>query len=623
MNNYVEVNGEIENVLFKDCSCQHSIKIKDTEWFSRIKTNVKIGITNSFIITGNIYDYAIPGFLLEEYLIAKLVSDFNIKEICTLDYVFLNKFHGSGEPRFLNEFENRLNNAVDILKRNYDENHKKALILRYPEVIIPNISNSNITELQKKCLVNFHNLIMDESFRKNGNMLIILNESKMGIHQSLLSSSSKAAHLEIKYPNLEERQDMIKFLIEKSQIKFKLDGLNDYNEVAKVTAGMTRRAIENIWRTASLNNTLSLDLIRNVKKENLCKEFDSYLEINDANPECGLDSFGGMNKVKDFLREGIINPIKEGNFDIIPKGLLFMGPPGTGKTFLAKCLANESGISFAEIKLSKFMSKWVGETEQNLEKIFTCLDSLSPVFVFIDEIEQVLQRGNEDSNAVRSNMFQMILNYMSKCENRGKVIWIAATNYPNKMDEALKRAGRFDIKLVFTPPLNENEIIEVINCQLSKIKFPNDIDITSNEFKLILEELSGYTQAEIESVIVKAISLCTRRKTNILTYNEINEGIKYIKRADNENIKEMLKIAINECNDLEFLPDELINENDSRYVNNRSRIKNKEHIVDSNNNIENLKKYEFLYNNGEKIELTDDEISLIFKKRMDNSVGFY
>ncbi|MBQ3421602.1 MAG: ATP-binding protein, partial [Romboutsia sp.] len=561
--------------------------------------------------------------LLEEYLIAKLVSDFNIKEICTLDYVFLNKFHGSGEPRFLNEFENRLNNAVDILKRNYDENHKKALILRYPEVIIPNISNSNITELQKKCLVNFHNLIMDESFRKNGNMLIILNESKMGIHQSLFSSSSNAAHLEITDPNLEARQDMIKFLIEKSQIKFKLDGLNDYNEVAKVTAGMTRRAIENIWRTASLNNTLSLDLIRNVKKENLCKEFDSYLEINDANPECGLDSFGGMNKVKDFLREGIINPIKEGNFDIIPKGLLFMGPPGTGKTFLAKCLANESGISFAEIKLSKFMSKWVGETEQNLEKIFTCLDSLSPVFVFIDEIEQVLQRGNEDSNAVRSNMFQMILNYMSKCENRGKVIWIAATNYPNKMDEALKRAGRFDIKLVFTPPLNENEIIEVINCQLSKIKFPNDIDITSNEFKLILEELSGYTQAEIESVIVKAISLCTRRKTNILTYNEINEGIKYIKRADNENIKEMLKIAINECNDLEFLPDELINENDSRYVNNRSRIKNKEHIVDSNNNIENLKKYEFLYNNGEKIELTDDEISLIFKKRMDNSVGFY
>ena len=114
-------------------------------------------------------------------------------------------------------------------------------------------------------------------------------------------------------------------------------------------------------------------------------------------------------------------------------------------------------MNCVEFKMSKILDKYVGEAEKNLEKAFSVFRALAPVIVFIDEADQALQRGDNDTNSVNRNLFGMFLAEMSKPENRGKIIWIAATNYPNKIDEALKRAGRFDKKIPFFAPADKAE----------------------------------------------------------------------------------------------------------------------------------------------------------------------
>ena len=136
-------------------------------------------------------------------------------------------------------------------------------------------------------------------------------------------------------------------------------------------------------------------------------------------------------------------------------------------------------------------------------------------------------------------------------------IWIGATNYPDKVDEAVKRAGRFDIKLVFSPPINEQERKDIFNCHLKKLKYPTKVDINSKEFKEILNLTIDYTQAEIEFIVSKAASLYMRKKEKHFNYQNLLEAIQYVKRRDSEEINNMIKIAIDECNDLEFLSKEV------------------------------------------------------------------
>lgn len=275
---------------------------------------------------------------------------------------------------------------------------------------------------------------------------------------------------------------------------------------------------------------LTLDSVKEYKANLFKKQYENLLDVYEPNPKYSLNTYAGMACVKDYLRDGVINPIKKGDKDIIPKWLLLMGSVGTGKTYLTKCLASESGINFAEIKLSKFISKWVGESEQNLEKIFTCVKSLAPCFVFVDEIDQVLQHGDEDCNGVRGKIFQMFMNFLSDAENMGDIIFIAATNYPNKLDEALKRAGRFDIKLVFTPPVNIDEIEEVLDNHLNFISYPVDIEKSNLSYRTLLNKLDGYSQAEIEAIVVKACSLARRRRYRAINIKLLLEASDYVRK---------------------------------------------------------------------------------------------
>lgn len=549
-----EDKNTIESLFFQNCNTTNiELKLPNTNWIEKMNDIYSSKINNAFILSGNIYDYSIPNFLFEEYLTCKLIETFNIDNICFLDLLKINKQTNLKNQNIRCNFESRLNDSLSILCK--ASNNKKALILKYPEYIVPNELDSKMGDEMKRYLLSIHDTIMSDSFRTSNNILIIVTESKSKIHPHLLKYSTRVTHLEVPYPNNNSRLQMINFLLNKQNVPLK--NIDNVNQLVNLTSGLRNIDIEDIWKLSSKRGNITIEAIDEIKIDTLSKEFGDLIEIANPNNKYRLDNFGGMTHIKDFIKNGIIEPVKNRRIECVPKGLLFMGSPGTGKTYLAKCIASESNISFVEIKLSKFLSKWVGESEHNLEKILSCINSLEPCFVFIDEIDQVLQRGDNDNNGVRSHIFQMILNYMSLNENRGKIIWIAATNYPNKIDEALKRTGRFDTKLVFTPPINIEEINEVLQAQINSITSNINIDVKINND--MLNSLNGYSQAEIECVVRKALSLALRDNSDTLNEHYINKAIKFIVKQSGEEIDNMIQIAVNECNDLEFLSDELIN----------------------------------------------------------------
>ena len=160
-------------------------------------------------------------------------------------------------------------------------------------------------------------------------------------------------------------------------------------------------------------------------------------------------------------------------------GILLCGPSGTGKTLLVNALAKASGFNCVKIDMSRILGQYVGESEKNFKKCLLGAQSQQPVIVFVDEIDTAFRRGDSGDSGVSRNIFSEFLQFTGNTNNRGKVIFIAATNRPDLIDPALKRAGRFDKKIPILLP-DDNERGEIFRLIIQKYAFDPDItDFTS------------------------------------------------------------------------------------------------------------------------------------------------
>ena len=322
-------------------------------------------------------------------------------------------------------------------------------------------------------------------------------------------------------------------------------------QFANMTAGLSRIQIEDIYLNAESKGVLNKKDILAKKQEFISKEYGDVLELLESDGLTFKD-FAGQDHVKEYCKEMIIDPMTSGELDLVPKGVLLMGPPGTGKSYFAKCLAGEASATAVLLKMDKIKSKWVGESEGKLAKVFMGLKALAPVIVFLDELDQSFHRSTSESQSVDRNQFGMMLQFLSEPENRGKIVWLGAANYPNKVDEALKRPGRFDKKIPFLPPTTD-EIKEIFGVHLAYSKFP--VTILDTEMEMLSNTLDGYTPAEIEAVVLKAKELARRKKLESIDFSLLKLAAEYTLSTQNEKIKEMADIAIKECSDREFLPE--------------------------------------------------------------------
>ena len=185
-------------------------------------------------------------------------------------------------------------------------------------------------------------------------------------------------------------------------------------------------------------------------------------------PRVSYEDIGGLKEELERVKEMIQLPIKHPKiFHRLgiepPKGVLLHGPPGTGKTLIAKAVANESGASFYTINGPEIMSKFYGQSEENLRKIFEDAEKNAPSIIFIDEIDAIAPKRSEVHGEVERRVVSQLLTLMDGLKGRGKLIVIGATNIPDSMDPALRRPGRFDREIRIDAPDRDgrNEILQI------------------------------------------------------------------------------------------------------------------------------------------------------------------
>jgi len=223
-----------------------------------------------------------------------------------------------------------------------------------------------------------------------------------------------------------------------------------------------------------------------------------------------------------------------------PRGILLYGPPGTGKTLLAKAVANESESNFILVKGPELISKWVGDSEKGIRKIFEKARQVSPCIIFFDEIDSIAsRRGMENNGAnVTERMVNQLLTEMDGLEDLKDVVVIAATNRPDMIDPGLLRPGRFD-RIIMTGVPDEPARLKIFEIHTKNMPLKG-IDI-----KKLANKTEGYAGADIESLCREAAILSLRKniKAKEVTMKNFEDALLTVRPSvDKEDVKRYTEI---------------------------------------------------------------------------------
>jgi len=241
-----------------------------------------------------------------------------------------------------------------------------------------------------------------------------------------------------------------------------------------------------------------------------------------AMPTITYEDIGGLHEAVQKIREMVELPLRHPElFTRLgiepPKGVLLYGPPGTGKTLLAKAVANESGSHFISVSGPEFMSKWYGQSEQNLRKIFKEAEKNAPAIIFIDEIDSIAPKREEVSGEVERRVVSQMLTLMDGLKSRGKVIVIAATNRENALDPALRRPGRFDREVVIGVP-DQQARKEVLQIHTRNMPLTDDVNL-----KRLAAVTHGFVGADLEALCKEAAMSSLRRALPGINWRKMKE----------------------------------------------------------------------------------------------------
>ncbi len=251
------------------------------------------------------------------------------------------------------------------------------------------------------------------------------------------------------------------------------------------------------------------------------------------------DSVGGLEKVKSQLIEAVDLPLRNPElfekYGIKPiNGLLLFGCPGTGKTLLAKAIANFTETNFIPIRGPEIFSKWVGESERAIRQIFRKARQTAPSIIFIDEIDALApERGLSSTNKVVDTVVNQLLTEMSGLQDIKQVICIGATNRPDMIDKALLRPGRFD-KLIYVPMPDAIARKRILEIYTSKMPLTSDVNLDE-----LTKLTKGYSGADLENLCREAVLILISEESNKeeVQMEHFIKALKVIKSTVNEETK--------------------------------------------------------------------------------------
>ena len=569
------------------------------KWADELRRRYLRGEASIFVLHGNVYDAVISDghiVTLTEFLGEVLLEQ--SKETIAVYNVATGVRFLKGKHTFPDD-----ENVLKGLERLLLGGTKTAVILEYAEAITPAGDPNFQSENDRAAIVTLHRWSFLEEVEKGDNIVILIAENLSELAPKLIANP-KIAVVELPMPDADERKAAVrvanKQLDEKDVARYaeitaglkaiqiisiltpppaseqdtreREEFINSIltgpdtgeraKKIAALTAGLTPDEIAKLIAPgAQPTATIAHDrderarrdvdnLIANRKREILERECFGLVEF--VEPAHGFEVVGGMDEVKKDLLV-IANSIRSGERARVPMGVLFTGPMGTGKTFVAEAFARECGLT--TIKLKNFRSKWVGATEGNLEKILNVIKAIGQVVVIIDEGDRAF--GNTDGEGdggTSSRVIARIKEFMSDTSNRGRILFLVMTNRPDKLDVDLKRAGRLDRKIPFLYSQTPEEVENIARAVVKKNQVKTGVDFTSIR-DAFSTKLIGYSNADVEAVVLMANDDAARAgATSVSAENFTRAASDYFPSRDAELLEYMELLAVFETSSRRLLP---------------------------------------------------------------------
>ncbi|NJD03388.1 MAG: ATP-binding protein [Ruminiclostridium sp.] len=527
-------------------------------WYKDFLNKYKSGISHEFLFYFNVRDLVdnyrhIDRYIHEEFIKQRgfgIVAFYDISRGLTfLDAGMEKEFNiitANEAVNFMNSMPSKLFPFIDKALKNT----KMVLFIDHAEKIIPAGDISSMSVEERVTLIWICEWSVNARISSVGSAIFMLADNLADVSREILKSSFRIEPVLVELPGECQRKSYIEHLLKDSNISSDIT----VDEFAKLSSGLSKKSIKDIKLKAEAEEVpVSFEFIKDKKHSVLQKEYGDVLEF--IYPEIGFEDIGGMARAKNYLLKNIVQPVKKGDLRRVPMGILLCGPSGTGKTLLVNALAKASGFNCVKIDMSRILGQYVGESEKNFKKCLLGAQSQQPVIVFVDEIDTAFRRGDSGDSGVSRNIFSEFLQFTGNTNNRGKVIFIAATNRPDLLDAALKRAGRFDKKIPILLP-EASERAEIFRIMLGKYGFEADI----TDFMPFALQTENYTGAEIETVVRKAYELANEDEFegSVLTSAILNEAIQKC-RPSTQQVQFMTMLAIEECDDKDLLPEKYKN----------------------------------------------------------------
>ena len=582
-------------------------------WAEDLRRRYLRGEASMFVLHGNVYDVVLCNqkmMALTEFLTDVLLKD--SKETVAVYNVatgvrFAKRAEGTigVEDLLLSTEKDRIFAALERLLIG---STKCAVIMEYAEAIAPAGDPNFQGEADRAAIVTLHRWSALPEIERGDNVVMLISENLTELAPKLISNP-KVAVVEVPMPDQATRREAARLadprLTEKDAERYAgvtaglksiqiasiltpqpaaeeeladreafiagllgggADAAGRAHKLATLTSGLSREEVKELVAPkasapaadASLPSPIERArketdrLIAKRKREILERECFGLVEF--VEPAHGFEVVGGMDEVKKDLMV-IAESIREGRTSRVPMGILFTGPMGTGKTFVAEAFAKECGLT--TIKLKNFRSKWVGATEGNLEKILNVIRAIGQVVVIIDEGDRAF--GNTDGEGdggTSSRVIARIKEFMSDTSNRGRILFLVMTNRPDKLDVDLKRAGRLDRKIPFLYVQTPEEVELVAKALVRKNKIKTDVDLASIR-QSFSSKLIGYSNADIEAVILLANEEAARESNGdapVLANHFERAAIDYFPSRDVELLEYMELLAVFESSSRRLLP---------------------------------------------------------------------
>jgi len=446
----------------------------------------------------------------------------------------MSKYYGESEARLRQIFEEAKKNAPAIIF--IDE--IDAIAPKREEVV---------GEVEKRVVAQL--LALMDGLEERGKVIVIgATNRPNAIDPALRRPGRFDREIEVPPPDKRARKEIL--IVHTRNMPLADDV--DLDKIAELTHGYTGADIAALVKEAAMNalrrflKTHAVDLDKPIPPEILEKlrvtmnDFINAMKVVPPSlmrevlievPEVHWDDIGGLDEVKQYLREAVEWPLKYPHiFEQLgikpPKGILLYGPPGCGKTLIAKAVATESGANFISVKGPEILSKWVGESERAIREIFRRARQVAPAIIFFDEIDAIAGVRGRDVSGVVDRIVNQMLTEMDGIEPLKGVVVIAATNRPDLLDPALLRPGRFD-RLIYVPPPDVRARYEILKIHTRKAPLAKDVDLVE-----LAKRTEGYSGADLEALVREAVMNAIRRgniAVREVTWRDFEEALNVVK----------------------------------------------------------------------------------------------